>query len=65
MCGGPPNDPFGGGRWRSHRAILVIERTSAKPLRDAIIDSGGILTGKMRLPGEAVEDLLDELAALA
>jgi hypothetical protein len=45
-------------------AILVFEHTWSKPFRDAIVDSGGILTGEMRLPGLAVDELLDELAAL-
>ena len=45
-------------------AILVFEHTWAKPFRDAIVSSGGILTGEMRLPGLAVDELLDELAAL-
>jgi len=45
-------------------AILVFEHTWAKPFRDAIVGSGGILTGEMRLPGLAVDGLLDELAAL-
>ena len=45
-------------------AILVFEHTWAKPFRDAIVASGGVLTGEMRLPGLAVDELLDELAAL-
>ena len=45
-------------------AILVFEHTWAKPFRDAIVESAGILTGEMRLPGLAVDELLDELAAL-
>ena len=45
-------------------AILVFEHTWSKPFRDAIVDSCGILTGEMRLPGLAVDELLDELAAL-
>jgi len=45
-------------------AILVFEHTWAKPFRDAIVGSGGILTGEMRLPGYAVDELLDELATL-
>jgi hypothetical protein len=45
-------------------AILVFEHTWAKPFRDAILGSGGILTGEMRLPGLAVDELLDELATL-
>ena len=45
-------------------AILVFEHTWAKPFRDAILGSGGVLTGEMRLPGLAVDELLDELATL-
>jgi len=45
-------------------AILVFEHTWSKPFRDAIVESGGILTGELRLPGLAVDELLDELAAL-
>ncbi|HEY4928066.1 MAG TPA: DUF6325 family protein [Acidimicrobiales bacterium] len=45
-------------------AILVLDHTWAKPFRDAIVESGGILTGEMRLPGPAVDELLDELAAI-
>jgi hypothetical protein len=45
-------------------AILVFEHTWAKPFRDAIVGSGGILTGEMRLSGAAVDELLVELAAL-
>jgi len=45
-------------------AILVFEHTWAKPFRDAIESSGGVLTGELRLPGAAVDELLDELAAL-
>jgi hypothetical protein len=45
-------------------AIIVFEHTWAKPFRDAILDSGGILTGEMRLPGLVVDELLDELATL-
>ena len=48
----------------SSAAILVFEHTWAKPFRDAIVESGGILTGEMRLSGLAVDELLDELAAL-
>jgi len=49
----------------SSQAILVFEHTWAKPLRDAILHSGGILTDEMRLPGLAVEQLLDELGVQA
>lgn len=45
-------------------AILVFEHTWAKPFRDAIVGSGGILTGEMRFPGLAVDEFLDQLAAL-
>ena len=45
-------------------AILVFEHTWAKPFRNAIVESGGILTGEIRLPGLAVDEFLDQLAAL-
>ena len=45
-------------------AILVFEHTWAKPFRDAIMASGGVLTDEMRLPGLAVDEFLDELAAI-
>ena len=47
------------------QAILVFEHTWAKGLRDAIVHSGGILTDELRLPGLAVEQLLDELGVEA
>jgi uncharacterized membrane protein len=46
------------------QAILVFEHTWAKPLRDAIINSGGVLTDELRLPGLAVDQLLNELASM-
>lgn len=45
-------------------AILVFEHTWAKPLRNAIIDSGGVLENEFRVPGLVVEELLTELAEL-
>lgn len=48
----------------SSAAILVFEHTWAKPLRDSIVDSGGVLSADFRVPGAVVEDLLDELDAL-
>jgi len=48
----------------SSGAILVFEHTWAKPFRDAIIGSGGILAGDFRVPGIAIDALLDELASL-
>ncbi len=49
----------------SSAAILVFEHTWAKPFRDAIVDSGGVLAAKFRVPGRAVEELLRELAETA
>jgi len=49
----------------SSAAILVFEHTWAKPLRDAIVGSGGLLAADFRVPGVAVEELLAELAATA
>lgn len=45
-------------------AMLVFEHTWAKPLRDAIVGSGGVLAANFRIPGLVVDELLDELAAL-
>lgn len=45
-------------------AILVFEHTWAKPFRDAVTASGGILTGEMRFSGLAVDEFLGQLAAL-
>jgi hypothetical protein len=48
----------------SSEAILVFEHTWAKPLRDAIVASGGILTDNFRVPGMVVDEVLDALAEL-
>jgi hypothetical protein len=48
----------------SSAAILVFEHTWAKPLRDAIIGSGGVLAANFRVPGMVVDELLDELATI-
>jgi hypothetical protein len=42
----------------------VFEHTWAKPLRDAIVNSGGGLEDDFRVPGLVVEELLAELAEL-
>jgi hypothetical protein len=49
----------------SSEAILVFEHTWAKPLRDAIVSSGGVLADNFRVPGMVVDELLAELAELA
>jgi hypothetical protein len=49
----------------SSEAILVFEHTWAKPLRDAIVASGGLLAQNFRVPGLVVDELLAELAQLA
>ena len=46
-------------------AILVFEHTWAKPFRDAVVRSGGVLGANIRLGGEVVEELLAELAELS
>ncbi len=48
----------------SSGAILVFEHTWAKPFRDAIVGSGGVLAGDFRVPGIAIDALLDELSSL-
>jgi uncharacterized membrane protein len=42
----------------SSAAILVFEHTWAKPLRDAVTQSGGVLAADLRIPGAEIDDLL-------
>jgi hypothetical protein len=42
----------------SSQAILVFEHTWARPLRDAIVSSGGVLANNFRVPGAVVDELL-------
>jgi hypothetical protein len=49
----------------SSAAILVFEHTWAKPLRDAIVDSGGVLAANFRVPGIVVDEVLAELQAMS
>lgn len=39
-------------------AALVFEHTWAKPFRDAIVSSGGVLVANMRVPGIVVDEVL-------
>lgn len=48
----------------STAALLVFEHTWAKPLRDAIVDAGGILAANFRVPGMVVEEVLAAVAEL-
>jgi len=48
----------------SAAAVLVFEHTWVIPLRDAILNAGGSLLDMVRIPGPAVDALLDELAEL-
>ena len=48
----------------SSAAMLVFEHTWAKPFRDAIVASGGVLTAHFRVPGQVIDELLDELAKI-
>lgn len=47
----------------SSAAILVFEHTWAKPFRNAIVESGGVLAANFRVPGLVVDELMNELAA--
>lgn len=42
-------------------AALVFEHTWAKPFRNAVVDSGGVLLANMRVPGVVVEEVLEAL----
>lgn len=48
----------------SAAAVLVFEHTWMIPVRDAIVNAGGVLLDTVRIPGPAVEELLAELAQL-
>jgi hypothetical protein len=48
----------------SSAAILVFEHTWMKPLRDAIVDSGGIVLDSIRVPGAVVDEVLDAVSEL-
>lgn len=48
----------------SSAAILVFEHTWAKPFRDAIVDSGGVLVANFRVPGLVMDEVMRELEAL-
>lgn len=45
----------------SSAAILVFEHTWVRPLRDAIVDAGGVLAADIRVPREAVDDVMAAL----
>ena len=47
---------------RESAAVLVFEHTWFKPLRDEILDSGGVVLADTRVPGFVVEEILLELA---
>ncbi len=47
----------------SSAALLVFEHTWAKPFRDAIVGSGGVLAANFRVPGLVVDEVMAELAA--
>lgn len=48
----------------SAAAVLVFEHTWVIPLRDAIAGAGGSLLDTVRIPGQAVDALLEELKEL-
>jgi uncharacterized membrane protein len=48
----------------SSEAILVFEHTWSKPLRDAVVASGGVLAANFRVPGAVVDEVLAELDTL-
>ncbi|SOD74230.1 hypothetical protein SAMN05892883_3412 [Jatrophihabitans sp. GAS493] len=46
-------------------AILVFEHEWAKPLRNSIVDSGGVLVANLRIPGLVVDEVLTALDELS
>lgn len=47
----------------SSAAVLVFEHTWAKPFRDAIVGSGGVLAAQVRIPPDVVAEVMDALAS--
>ena len=43
-------------------AVLAFEHTWFKPLRDELLDSGGVLLANVRIPGLVVEEVLAAVA---
>jgi len=48
----------------SSAVALAFEHTWFKPLRDEIVESGGILLADVRIPGIVVDEVLDAVATL-
>ena len=42
----------------SSAAIMAFEHTWMKPLRDAVVEAGGVLLDSVRIPGAVVEEIL-------
>ena len=47
----------------SAAAVLVFEHTWVLPLRDAIVEAGGVLLDSVRIPGLVVDEVLAAIAA--
>ena len=45
----------------SSAAVLVFEHTWVRPLRDAIVESGGVLAENFRVPPEVVAEVMSAL----
>lgn len=48
----------------STAAMLVFEHTWLRPLRDAIVGSGGIVAANIRIPSDVVAEVLSAIADL-
>lgn len=46
----------------SSAAILVFEHTWVRPLRDAVVDAGGVLRDSIRIPGPVVDEVRAAIA---
>lgn len=47
----------------SSLAVLVFEHEWAKPVRDSIVESGGVLVANLRVPGAVVDEVIAAAAA--
>lgn len=46
----------------SSAAVIAFEHTWFKPLRNELVDSGGVLIADIRIPGLVVQEVLDAVA---
>jgi uncharacterized membrane protein len=57
-------DEIGAGLEPDSSALaLIFEHTWIKPVRDAVVDAGGVVMANVRIPGAVVDEVLADAAA--